>query len=177
MPESNGPQEVAISIKDMARAVGLGRSRFHQLTQEGVFPAPCQCPKTGRRYYDYVGQLTCLEVRRTNLGINGRTILFYARRIGRPEHQTTKARARSTPSITSSSAPKKKADPPAASKPNHAALLEGLRQLGVNDLTDQAVSKAISEAFPNGADKQPHEVVLIGVFRHLSRRNASDMQP
>src|SRR4051812_21054089 len=68
------------SVSDMARSVGLSRQRFHQLVKSGVFPQPLRDGATGRPYYDESGQGQCLDVRRRNCGVNGKVILFYARR-------------------------------------------------------------------------------------------------
>lgn len=170
MPESSGPQQVAVSVSDMARLVGLSRSRFHQLLKEGFFPAPEKCPTTGRPFYDTQGQTSCLEIRRTHFGINGRTVMFYARRFGRLDAVQPKARPLGVQSL---SARKKKSTPPAATaKPKHAALIDSLRQLGINDLTEQKVAAAVAEACPQGVEGQPHEAVLLAVFRHLVRQNS-----
>src|SRR4051812_47561656 len=69
-----------VSVSDMARTVGLSRQRFHQLVKTGVFPQPLRDEATERPYYDESGQAECLEVRRRNCGVNGKVVLFYARR-------------------------------------------------------------------------------------------------
>lgn len=170
MPDSSGPQQVAVSVSDMARLVGLSRSRFHQLLKEGFFPAPQKCPETGRPFYNSQGQTSCLEIRRTHFGINGRTVMFYARRFGRLDAVQPKARplgAKTSP------ARKKKTTPPASTaKPKYAALIDSLRQLGLNDLSEQKVAAAVAEACPQGVEGQPHEAVLLAVFRHLVRQNS-----
>ncbi|MBL9000171.1 MAG: hypothetical protein JNK25_03430 [Phycisphaerae bacterium] len=154
----------------MARLVGLSRSRFHQLLKEGFFPAPQKCPTTGRPFYDSQGQTSCLEIRRTHFGINGRTVMFYARRFGRLDAVQPKARPLGAQSL---SARKKKSTPPASTaKPKHAVLIDSLRQLGLNDLSEQKVAAAVAEACPQGVEGQPHEAVLLAVFRHLVRQNS-----
>lgn len=170
MPETPGPQQVAVSVSDMARLVGLSRSRFHQLLKEGFFPAPQNCQQTGRPFYDSTTQTSCLEIRRTHFGLNGRTVMFYARRFGRLDAVQTKA---GLLGAQSSSARKKKTAPASPTvKPKHAALIESLKQLGLHDLTEQKVSTAVSETYPQGIEGQPHEAVLLAVFRHLVRQNS-----
>ena len=78
---------------------------------EGVFPPPLYRIDTRRPFFTQEMQEICLEVRRRNCGINGRPVLFYARRLGAP---MTKA----------------KTTPPKNSH-KHADLIEGLRALGL----------------------------------------------
>ena len=71
----------AVSVTEMARMVGLSRSRFYQLIGT-AFPHPERQPGTGRPVYTEELQQVCLEVRRRNCGIDGKPVLFYARRLG-----------------------------------------------------------------------------------------------
>src|SRR4051794_25107506 len=73
--------KVAVTVAEMARMVGLSRSRFYQLIGT-AFPQPERQPGTGRPIYTEAQQEVCLEVRRRNCGIDGKPILFYARRLG-----------------------------------------------------------------------------------------------
>jgi hypothetical protein len=166
MLESGQPQRPAISVSDMARMLGLSRSRFHQLIHEGVFPQPQRHGELGRPFYDLAGQDACLKVRRTNTGVNGRTIMFYARRVNavlptRPSKPKPSPRSQTkTASRSRSSAT--------------AGLIDGLKQLGLADATDAKVAEAIRICFPEGIANQPHEAVLLSVFRHLVRRDSGD---
>jgi hypothetical protein len=167
----NGPGRVAVSVSDMARMVGLSRSRFHQLLKEGFFPAPERDTETGRPFFGQAGQACCLEVRRTSLGINGKAVMFYARRFGVLEDRRPRPGPNNLDVQTSS---RKKKTPPATtpSRPKHAALIESLKQLGLSDLTEETVAKAVAVCFPGGLEGQPHETGLLAVFRHLVRPNS-----
>src|ERR1700678_1877599 len=68
-----------VTVSEMARMCGLSRARFYQLQKAGVFPAPVY--QDGRPVYTEEQQQVCLEVRRKNRGVNGKPVLFYARRI------------------------------------------------------------------------------------------------
>src|SRR5690242_18870981 len=68
-----------VTVAEMARMVGLGRARFYQL-QGTAFPWPVYDIRTKRPIYLEEQQRVCLEVRRRNCGVDGRPILFYARR-------------------------------------------------------------------------------------------------
>ena len=71
--------KTAVSVAEMARMVGLSRARFYQL-QGSAFPLPVYNLSTRRPIYVEEMQVVCLEVRRRNCGIDGKPILFYARR-------------------------------------------------------------------------------------------------
>lgn len=159
----------AVSVSDMARMVGLSRSRFHQLLQSGVFPKPSIDPESKRPFYDSDGQAVCLQVRQRNCGINGKRVLFYARPFG--VHLAGKPR---TSNVQSSSARKRKSEPKqTASKPSKLDLLvEGLKSLGLPHVTAAEASAAIHQVFPIDSQRPSDEEVLLKVFRHLVRQNS-----
>src|SRR5689334_21388511 len=74
------PKAVA-TVRDVARMVGLSPARFYQLQKSGVFPMPVYDVNTRRPVYTEEQQRQCLDVRRRNCGVNGKPVLFYARRI------------------------------------------------------------------------------------------------
>src|SRR5687768_1003504 len=105
--------KVAVTVAEMARMVGLSRSRFYELVEAGVFPPPVYCVTTRRPLYPEELQRTCLEVRRRNCGVNGRPVLFYSR-----GHRTP------APAV-------ELLKPTVGPKPtSHADLIDGLAALG-----------------------------------------------
>jgi hypothetical protein len=138
----------------MARMCGLSRARFYQLVNEGVFPPPLYRVETRRPFFTQEMQESCLEVRRRNCGINGKPVLFYARRLGTPIS-------------------KAKATPPKNSH-EHADLIEGLRALGLTIVRPADIDAAIQKHFPSGRSAVDGEAVLRTVFLHLKRQNSSD---
>ena len=78
--------KAVVTVSEMARMVGLSRARFHELVEAGFFPSPVYCVTTRRPMYVEELQTTCLNVRRKNLGVNGKPVLFYAR--GHRDHDT-----------------------------------------------------------------------------------------
>jgi hypothetical protein len=70
--------KAAISVTEMAKAVGLSRARFYQLIRRGTFPPPDKEQVTGRPCYFEEGQRRCLEVRRRNCGVDGKPLLFFS---------------------------------------------------------------------------------------------------
>ncbi len=145
--------KAVVSISEMARMVGLSRSRFHQLIGT-TFPWPLYSVSTRRPFYDELLQKSCLEVRRRNCGIDGRPVLFYCRRpINAPPMRK----------------PKK-----AVSDDKYADLLDGLKGLGLVNVTGDQVTKAVKELFPTWEQGTDQSGVLRAVFLHLRRQNTED---
>jgi hypothetical protein len=158
----------------MARMVGLSRSRFHQLLQSGVFPKPSIDPESKRPFYDSDGQAVCLQVRQRNCGINGKRVLFYARPFG--AHLAAKPRPYDARSPSSARKTKSEAKQTTSSWPSKLDLLvEGLKSLGLPNVTVAEASAAIHQVFPIDAQRPSDEEVLLRVFRHLARQNSTDM--
>jgi hypothetical protein len=142
--------KAVVSVAEMARMIGLSRARFYQLIGS-TFPFPLYAVATHRPFYDAVGQRVCLEVRQRNCGIDGKPILFYARRV--PITSTMKRSAR----IAS---PKVKLD---------ADLIDGLKALGLS-VSPAQVEAAIRVVFPHGKHGAELEEVVRRVFIHLQRQ-------
>src|SRR5262245_58709315 len=115
--------KAAVSVAEMARMVALSRSVFYQLVGT-AFPHAVSDVATRRPCYTEEMQEVCLEVRRRNCGIDGRPVLFYARRVG------------VTPPL-----PKKAKSSPATCP--HADVLDGLRSLGLVSVTGARVASAL----------------------------------
>ena len=142
------PKKAAISIKEMAGRCALSRQRFMQLVKVGVFPSPLYDVATRRPFYSEELQAQCLEVRKRNVGINGKVVMFYARRPGTPP--TTKAKKPKTEI--------------------HSDILDGLRALGLS-VTSAQVAEVVGQLFPQGiAGTDPAEVIR-AVFVRLHRKN------
>src|SRR5262245_10094898 len=155
MSEQNETKAV-VTVAEMARMVGLSRSRFYQLIGT-AFPEPERQPGTGRPVYTEQLQQVCLEVRRRNCGIDGKPILFYARRLG-----AAPVRAR---------APKPKLE---TKGKDVAALIEGLNALGLTTATAAQVQRVTEELYPQGTAGIDQGEVLRAVFLHLKRQNSAD---
>ena len=146
--------KAAVTVAEMARMLNLSRQRLHQLIGT-AFPYPVYNVTTRRPFYTEELQRVCLEVRRRNCGVDGKAILFYARRGG-------------APSLTSRK-PKK-------SKPNsaHVAVLDAVKSLGLVSATADQVGSAIKILFPRGVETEDQSEVIRGVFVHLQRQNRPD---
>jgi hypothetical protein len=139
--------QTVISVSDMARRVGLSRQRFTQLVGEGVFPAPIYDVLIRRPFYTTGLQERCLEVKRRNVGINGRVVLFYTKRLPTP-------------------APTAKAQNGQVNG-HHAELLDGLKGLGLASVTAAQVEAAVKKLYPKGVKAVTSGELLRTVFLHL----------
>ncbi len=149
--------KAVVTVSEMARMVGLSRSRFYQLVEAGVFPQPVYSVSNRRPIYVEEAQKVCIEVRRRNCGVNGQPVLFYSR--GHPLPTQTKPHRTAKPK------------PPKAN--NHADLIDGLAALGL-PTTAAEVEAAIKAAYPAGANGTDQGEVLRAVFLHLKRQNPGD---
>ena len=149
--------KAVVSVTEMARMVGLSRARFYQLKEAGIFPQPKVDEVSGRPVYDQDLQRQCVNVRRSNCGINGKPIVFYSRR---RDFGTSKAPAR-----------KKKAKPKADNK--HVELIAGLKSLGLVDVTGDQVESALAQEFPKGTAGADPAEVLRAVFVRIQSRDSS----
>jgi hypothetical protein len=139
----------AVGIAEMARMVGLSRGRFYQLVGT-AFPWPLYDIKTRRPYYTEELQQVCLDVRRRNCGIDGRPVLFYARR-----------------ATTSVPQPRRKKHEAVAKVNDHTDLIEGLKSLGLATVTTAQVEAALKSLYPSGANGTDQGEVLRAIFLHL----------
>ena len=93
-------------------------------------------------------------MRRRNCGIDGRPVLFYARRLG-------SAPPRPKPS-------KPKLEPKGK---DVVALVDGLNALGLTTATGAQVQRATEELYPSGTAGLDQGEVLRAVFLYLRRQN------
>jgi len=146
-----------VTVAEMARMVGLSRARFYQLIGS-AFPLPDRDIETGRPFYVEEAQKLCLEVRRRNCGVDGKPILFYARRNG-------------SPMIS----PKRRASKPQEKvKTKYTAIVDAMKALGLAAVTDQQVGAAVVKLFPTGITEVDEAEVIRSVFVHLQRQNSPD---
>jgi hypothetical protein len=146
------------TVRDVARMVGLSPARFYQLQHAGIFPMPVYDLITRRPQYTQEQQEQCLEVRRRNCGINGKPILFYARRIGAAT--PPKQRNRNTTSAQKSGA--------------HTEIVEGLKSLGMTSATTSLIDMALRDVFPKGTSGVTDGEIIKQLFVHLRRQNRGD---
>jgi hypothetical protein len=135
----------AISVTEMARMVGLGRTRFYQLVTNGIFPPPVYDVATRRPLYTRDLQDICLDVRHRNCGVNGRLVVFHAEQKKSPQ-------------------PK----PIMATDHQYDDLVKGLRSMGLPDVTPEQVDGVVKQLYPDGIKDVDGEV-LKNLFISLRR--------
>ena len=142
----------AMNVSEVARLIQMSRSRFTQLVGT-VFPEPKR-DEHGRPFFDREQQMLVVEIRRRNVGMDGKPILFRA-------------------TGTRTSAPSRLK----ASKPteDHTELLNAVRSLGLAGATKKDVTECVRSLFPNG--QRPDQGDLIRrVFLSLKSRYSRDTQ-
>ena len=158
---SGGPLKEVVTCAEMARMCGLSRSRFYMLVKDTIMPSPSRRSDTGRPFYTKEQQEQCLLVRKTNCGINGKPILFYAQR---PSTLTTRIATPRRPGPTRRSQPRVPADPVVLE------LQHGLEQLGLADVAESKIRTTLVEVHPDGYAGVPMPQLLMTVFRRLRER-------
>jgi len=154
----NTPLPQAISVSQMAQLLQISRSRFYQLLDAGFFLPPIYDLKTKRPFYSREMIERNMQAKTQNLGINGEVVLFYSPRKNIPAKPK---RAHSTVEMVSNSCPV------------DVELMESLRALGLENLTEQQVKSALKTCYPEGIDQEEDEV-LRKIFRHLKCQNSGD---
>ncbi len=140
----------AVTVAEMARMVGLSRARFYQLIGT-AFPHPIYAVAKKRPFFNEELQKVCLEVRRRNCGIDGKPVMFYARRLDLPTPR------RQSPSV------KKTA--------KYTSLIAGLAGLGLSGVTEGQVQASVQKLYPNGTDGVDDPTQLRTLFVHLMRQD------
>jgi|SRR6185437_2318331 len=141
------PLKAAISVAQMCRLFcpPMSRSQFYWHVKRGTFHAPLYLACNKRPYFTASMVEDNLRARESGLGVNGEFVLFY-------ERLTTDI----TPDIK-------------RSKARHSTLLEGLRKLGLSEVTTEQIDAALAVCFPAGTTGQDEANVLRAIFRHLKR--------
>lgn len=148
---SNSATKTAVSVTEMAAMMGLSRARLYQLIRKGKLPTPDIEEGSKRPYYNEEKQRQCLEVRRRNCGIDGKPIMFYARRRDVGVSRKKVERAKPAPS-------------------QHADLIDQLGVMGIT-VTAAQVDAVVKELFPSGTTGLPQEEVFRAVFLRIRSQN------
>lgn len=123
-----------------------------QLVKAGIFPVPLIDEATKRPYYSEELQAQCLEVRKRNCGVNGKVIIFYARRVATaPVPKKTKLKT-----------------------DNFTDIIDGLKALGLVTVTTAQVAEAVGQLFPRGISTTEEGEVIRVLFVHLHRKNSAE---
>jgi hypothetical protein len=148
-------KKTAVTVAEMVKMLGLGRTRFYELVQAGIFPSPVYIVSNRRPIYTDELQQVCLDVRRQNCGINGAPVVFN--------------RCRPRPSGEPKQGRKMAAEPKATDQ--HADLMDALRALGLAAKPDQ-VEAALKQLYPNGVENVDQGQLIKTVFLYMKRSGA-----
>jgi hypothetical protein len=146
-----------LSCAEVARRLGLSRQRFWQLRRDGVFPQPHVDEETGRQFYTQEQVDLCLDLRKRNVGMNGKVVLFYSVR-----------------SMTTVSKPTKKKSRRKPRTDRHQHIIESLKALGLSGVTDGQVEAAMNEILPIGKGDPDHGDLVRSIFLYIQRQNSSE---
>lgn len=140
------PTKVVVSVVEMAEMVGLSKSRFYTLMDDGVFPGPVQNAASKRPVFDFDTQQRVLEVRRTGIANDGRPVLF--------NRKLTKTRK---------PVQGRNAKPDST---EFSELIAALKGLGLTTTTE-AIGHAVAELYPNGMNGHDQGEVIRKLFLAL----------
>jgi hypothetical protein len=138
-----------VTVSEMAELCQLSRSRFYDLIESGIFPKPVLHPSSKRPMYDRGLQEKCLEIRATGIGANAVPVLFNRK----PRNGVLPKKPKSAK----------------VPQPDHADLLDALKELGLATTT-QAVNEAVTAVFPSGLAGIDQGEVIRKVFLHLQNK-------
>lgn len=139
------PMKAAVSVSSLCRLLQMSRSQFYFHTKRGTFHSPLYLSSNNRPYFTASMVEDNLKARETGVGVNGEYVIFYER------HEAS-----------SKAGPKK-------TRADHSSLVDGLRTLGIGNVTNDQIEAALEAEFPKGTAGQDESNILRTVFRHLKR--------
>ena len=148
-----------ISLNQFCSLMRISRSRFYQLLNEGIILPPVYSPDSKRPFFTKDIAIKNLEVKRNNIGVNGKICIFY--------------NCRDTPFSCPKTTPVRKVKKKQVGH-NHSDLIEGLSCLGIDNVKPAQVEEALKKCFPNGAENVDDGEVLRAVFCLIREQNSND---
>jgi len=148
MPAQQTP--AAITVSQMAEMCEVSRSRWYELVDAGVFPAPVVLLSIKRPVYDRNLIQKCLEIKETGISLGGWPVVWNRKR-------------------TKTSPTKQKATPPAKGRtadPLIEPIFDAVKALGLTT-TMQAVTDAVAANYPTGIADQGQGDVIRKTFLYL----------
>lgn len=148
MPAQQTP--AAISVSQMAELCDISRSRWYELVDAKVFPAPVVLLPIKRPVYDRTLIEKCLQIKESGIGLSGSPVVFN----------------RKLKKVWST---KQKATPPAkrlTSDPLIEPIFDAVKALGLTT-TMQAVTDAVAAIYPTGIADQGQGDVIRKTFLYL----------
>jgi len=152
-----------VSIPAMCSLMGISRSRYYQLLTGSFILPPVYSLESKRAYFTREMAERNIAVVRNNCGMNGKICLFYntSRRTGSSPVKPVKNR-------------EQKPKPASDNKNSYQDLIEGLTQLGLQDVKPSQVESVIGKLYPEGIQNQDEGEVLKVVYRAIVKQNLQD---
>ena len=142
--------KAAVSVSELAELCGISRSRWYELVEAGVFPAPVTLAPLKRPVYDRTLIEKCLEIKRTGISLGGTPVVWNRK-------------------LSKASSARSKTKSPATEKPIEPCIepiLDAVKALGLTP-TAQAVNDAIATLYPTGISGQEQGDVIRKTFLYL----------
>lgn len=152
-----------VSIPAMCSLMGISRSRYYQLLTGSFILPPVYSLENKRAYFTREMAERNIAVVRNNCGLNGKICLFYntSRRAGSSPVKPVKNR-------------EQKPKPSPDNKNSYQDMIEGLTQLGLQDVKPSQVESVIRKLYPEGVENQDEGEVLKAVYRAIVKQNSQD---
>ena len=154
--QNNSLPEI-ISINQLCSFLEISRSRYYQLLDEGILLPPIYSLETKRPYYTRQMAQSNIDVKKNNVGINGKICIFY------------RSRSRIISSPARKHSQKSKKDNVVSSHVED--ICEGLISLGIHDVSPSHVGKIIGKCFPGGVENVDEGEILKAVFCQIKVEN------
>ena len=142
--------KAAVSVSEMAELCEVSRSRWYELVDAGVFPAPVVILPIKRPVYDRTLIQKCLEIKESGISLGGWPVVWNRKR-------------------KKSSLTKQKATPPVKGQtadPLIEPIFDAVKALGLTT-TMQAVTDAVAAYYPTGIADQGQGDVIRKTFLYL----------
>ena len=155
--QNNSLPEI-ISINQLCAFLDISRSRYYQLLDEGILLPPIYSLETKRPYYTRQMAQSNIDVKKNNVGINGKICIFYRSR----------SRIISSPARKQTTKKEKKENVVASHIED---ICEGLISLGIETISPSQVKDVMHKCFPGGTDNVDEGDVLRQVFCAIKAQN------
>lgn len=155
MSGNNRPVKAAITVSQMAELCEISRSRWYELVDAKVFPAPVVLLPIKRPVYDRTLIEKCLQIKESGIGLSGSPVVFN----------------RKLKKVWST---KQKATPPAKRQtgaPLIEPIFDAVKALGLTT-TMLAVTDAVAAIYPTGIEGQDQGDLIRKTFLYLQGKRS-----
>ena len=154
MSENHNELPERLNPAGMARMLKMSRARLYQLMNTGTFPQPNRDDPT-HPYFTREQQAQILQIYKTNVGLDGKSIFF------RPKETRTPP-------------PSRMKRPTSALTQDSQEFLSAIRGLGLTQVKRGDLQEAIAAVFPGGTVPEDKSLAVKQLFLHLRQKYSSD---